>query len=701
MNLRMRALNHVFMTLLVLLFGLLSGQAATAQSLGGGTAHIQASLAAETMRPAPGSKVTLALLMKPEKTWHGYWDNPGDAGQGLSIEWDLPGAVTASPFRYPVPERLLISGLMNHVYEHDYALLFDLTIPPDAKPGESLPISGKARWLACTDSICVPEQGNVQITLTVGGGSVSSEDRARFDAWRAQLPRPLDQPATYKRDGNRISFAIPYPAGAPVGEPWLFAETQGRVRYAEPQVTRRVNDMLVVETSVADGAPDSGPIDGVLVVTPTVALQISATAGDVPSGGMTIGPARADTTAGTALSLTGFLLTLGGALLGGLILNIMPCVFPILSLKAISLAKAGGNERQARSEALAYTAGILLTCLALGGLMLGLKAAGTQVGWAFQLQEPGVIALLLVLMVAITLNLAGLFELGTVSAGQSKAGQGGRAGAFWTGALAAFVATPCSGPFMATAMGAALVLPWPLALTVFAGLALGLASPFLAIAYVPGLRRMMPRPGMWMTVFRRIMAVPMAATALALLWLLWRQIGMGGIVLGVVLSVVTALLLARFGSTQRAGRSPSWSLGAVAILAIGSAAVLAPRYVRSEQVASGETLLGAPFSDLALATARREGKPVFLYFTADWCLTCKVNEANAIDRAEVKTAFTAAGVVTMVGDWTTSDPVITRFLEAQGRSGVPLYLYYPAGAHDPQVLPQVLTASMLRDLVKS
>ncbi len=386
--------------------------------------------------------------------------------------------------------------------------------------------------------------------------------------------------------------------------------------------------------------------------------------------------------------------------MGGLILNIMPCVFPILSLKAISLAKAGGDERRARSEAVAYAGGILLTCLALGGLMLAIRAGGTQVGWAFQLQYPRVNALLLILMVAITLNLAGLFELGTIGVGQSRTMKGGAAGAFWTGALAAFVATPCAGPFLGVAMGAALVLPWPLALTVFAGLAIGFASPFLAIAFVPALRRLMPRPGNWMTVFRRVMAVPMALTALALLWLLWRQLGSGGIVLGVVLAIATALLLGLLGRTQRAGRGINWAIGSVAVLALSAAAIAAPPYVRSDKVTAGAGLAGTPFSEAALASARGAGKPVFLYFTADWCLTCKVNEANAIDRDEVKKAFAAGGVETMVGDWTSADPAITRFLEAHGRSGVPFYLWYPKGAKDAVVLPQVLTPGSLTGLVK-
>ena len=692
----MRFLNGLLMTL-ALLTAFVAGPA-HAQFIT--ELHIHPTLVAETMHPAPGSKVAMALFMQPDNGWHGYWDNPGDAGQGLTIKWDLPGEATATPFRYPVPQRLLIAGLMNHVYEHDYALLFDLIVPPDAKPGQALPIHGQARWLACTKDICVPQQGDVQIALTVGDGKIAPEDRARFDGWRAALPRPLDQSASYKQQGGQVAIAVPYPASAPVGSPWFFAETQGRIKYAQPQSARRKGDMLIVETAAADSAPTTGPIDGVLVVAPNVALQISATAGEVPSGGTAIGPAPAGSM-GVPFSLEGFLLTLGGALLGGLILNIMPCVFPILSLKAISLAKAGGDERKARSEAVAYTGGILLTCLALGALMLAIKAGGTEIGWAFQLQDSRVIALLLVLVVAITLNLAGLFELSVVSVGQDKAAQGGLAGAFWTGALAAFVATPCSGPFMATAMGAALVLPWLLALTVFAGLALGLASPFLAIAFVPTLRRMMPRPGGWMDVFRRIMAVPMGLTALALLWLLWRQIGEGGIALGIGLALVTALLLWLYGRTQRAGKGFNWALGGAALVALSAAAIAAPPLVKSDKVVAGAGLTGSPFSEAALAQARAAGKPVFLYFTADWCLTCKVNEANAIDRSEVRQAFDKAGIVTMVGDWTRSDPAITRFLEAQGRSGVPLYLYYPRGAKAPQVLPQVLTPGTLTDLAKS
>ncbi len=700
MDFPLRWLNGLLMTVLLLLAAGLGSDGAHAQ-IGGafapaGPAHIRASLVAETSAPRAGQTVTLAILMKPDKGWHGYWENPGDAGVGMTVDWETPSGATISAFRYPVPERLLIAGLMNHVYEHDYAVLIDVALPAGLAKGAQVPIRGKAHWLACTDSVCVPEQGEIATTLTIGDGTVSPADRARFDGFRARLPRPLDQHARYAVTGNRITIAVPYPAAAPVGEPWFFALSKQRVRYAEPQIVRRSGDMLVVETAIPDGAAVTGEIDGVLAITPDIALKIKSIPGVVPSGGEVV--SKAAPTSVAALTLTGVLLALGGAFLGGLILNIMPCVFPILSLKAISLAKAGGDERQVRVEALAYTGGILLTCLALGALMLAIRAGGTQIGWAFQLQDPRVIALLVILMVAITLNLLGAFEIGTIGVGQGKAGQGGSTGAFWTGALAAFVATPCTGPFMGAAMGAALVLPWPIALTVFAGLGLGLASPFIALSWIPALRKLMPRPGTWMTTFRRIMAVPMALTVLGLLWLLSRQLGSGGIVLGLGLTLVTAGALILLGQRQHQGKATSWALGGLALALLGTAAIAAPPLVRSDRPATGEGLAGLPFNEARLAALRQAKKPVFLYFTADWCLTCKVNEANAIDTDAVKAAFAKGGIETMVGDWTNADPAISRFLEANGRSGVPLYLYYAPGAAQPQVLPQVLTPATLTAL---
>jgi thiol:disulfide interchange protein len=378
-----------------------------------------------------------------------------------------------------------------------------------------------------------------------------------------------------------------------------------------------------------------------------------------------------------------------------LLLNLMPCVFPILGLKALAIAKAGGDERDARRDALAYTAGIMLSCLALGAVMLALRAAGEEVGWAFQLQDPVIVLLLLLLMVAITANLAGLFEVGGIGAGDSLTRKGGMAGSFWTGVLAAVVATPCTGPFMAAAMGAALLLPVTQALLIFAGLGLGLALPFLAIAYIPALRSRMPKPGPWMDRLRKIMAVPMALTALALLWLLAQLVGRDGWLIGGV--AAAALLVGIIVIVRR--QVPVWSILGIAIVIFAAGFLALGRMPVPLVPAEQGRLGGQAFSEERLAKLQADGRPVFLYFTADWCVTCKVNEAAAIDREETAKAFAKAGIVTMVGDYTRRDPAITRFLGKYGRSGVPLYLYYPKRGK-AQILPQVLTVDTLTELAK-
>ncbi|MET0239652.1 MAG: protein-disulfide reductase DsbD domain-containing protein [Sphingobium sp.] len=685
----MRLANFLFVTWLAMIAALLLGPAASAQPpLGTGAPHIQPQLFAESLDPAPGGTVTLAIAMKPEAGWHGYWVNPGDAGLGMDARWTVPQGASVGALRYPAPHRLLVAGLMNHVFEGPYALLVELRVPSGMRAGQALPVELDAHWLACTDKICVPEQAKLSLALTVGKGAITPDARRRFDGYRAALPRPLGSEAHFARDGDRIRIAIPYPAAAPVESPWFYAAESGVLVHAEPQTARRVGDMLVIESRVADGATDK-PLEGILAVAPGVALSLTAKSGEVPSGGTAIGGAAAG-----AFDATTFLLALGGALLGGLILNIMPCVFPILSLKAISLARAGGDERSVRREAVAYALGALLSCVALGGAIVALRAAGESVGWAFQLQDGRVIAILLVLVVAITANLAGLFALPMLAGGRQ--GEGVR-GAFLTGVLAAFVATPCTGPFMAAAMGAAILMPWPLALLIFGGLGLGLASPFLALAFIPALRRRLPRPGPWMEWLRRIMAVPMALTALALVWLLWRQGGERALLFAAVLAAATLALCLFVGRGQRVGRRIALpaTIGALLLVAGASAAALLP-----QKQAGGEIAGAVGFDEVRLAALRADRKPVFLYFTADWCVTCKVNEAAAIANGDVADAFKKAGVTVMVGDWTRGDPVITRFLEAHGRSGVPLYLYYAPGAAEPTLLPQVLTPATLTTLAR-
>lgn len=640
--------------------------------------HVAIELIAESARPAAGGEVTLAFRAVPQAGWHGYWKNPGDAGVETRVAWTLPAGVTAGPLAYPVPGRLTIAGLMNYVYEAPWTLLTRLELPAGMAAGTRVPVVAKLDYLVCTTQICVPESQVLETVLTIGDGAIDPATRARFDTWRRALPRPLGSAATYQRAGDRFRLSVPFPADADLGKAYFYPAAAGAVDYAAPQRVVRDGDRLVIETKGA-AQPAGGGIEGVLATGEGVGLALSARPGTV-----------ATVRAGGAWRAA--VLAFAGAVLGGLLLNVMPCVFPILSLKALGLARSGESERHARAEALAYAAGVVLVCVSLGAILLGVRAAGSSAGWAFQLQDPRVIGVLLLLVTGIALNLAGLFELPT----PAFAGKSGASGAFMTGALAAFVATPCTGPFMGAALGAALVLPTAAALLVFAGLGLGIALPFLAIGFVPALRRRMPKPGAWMVTFRHILSVPMFLTALALAWVLGRQAGVDGMTIGLAATLLAAFGLWWTGRRQLAGRGGAW-LPALPAIALACVAVLLVRPAASAPATAA--LAGAePFSETRLATLRAEGRPVFAYFTADWCLTCKVNEKAAIETAAVADAFAKGRVAVLVGDWTDGDPVLGRFIEQHNRAGVPLYLWYPKGAGQARVLPQVLTRGMLADL---
>lgn len=644
-----------------------------------GRTHISASLQAETLRPVAGRPVTLAFVMTPEPGWHGYWLNPGDAGKPIDPTWTLPKGVTARPLRYPVPQTLLISGLMNHVYEGQYAVLAEAQVPPGLTPGTRLPIRVHLEWLACTDAICVPEQGDLGLDLVVATDQAAPpENRARFDGYRMKLPRPLGGEALFASDGaGGLRLSIPYPVAAPLAAPHFFPAYGGAKSYAGAQSFVREGDRLIV--TVKDlAAPTNGVVNGVLKIGADRGLEIAARPGAVPES-------RTET------GWRGVLLALFGAIAGGLLLNIMPCVFPVLSLKAMSLLRGATSPASARHEAWAYAAGVMIACIMLGGAVIGLRAGGASIGWAFQLQSPAVVLVLLALSIAITLELHGLWRLAALQIGGNLTTRRGLVGDFWSGVLVAFVATPCTGPFMAGALGAALVLPVTQALAIFAGLGFGIALPFLLLGHVPALRSLLPRPGAWMERVQRWLSLPMGLTAAALVWLLWRQAGMAGLVVGLSVTIGVVLVLWQLGRTQAKGTRFAGAIAVALLLGITGLGIVGLRQ-------AGETARTASansFSEAALAQARVSGKPVFLYFTADWCLSCKVNEASAIDRTEVRAAFDKADVRVIVGDWTNGDPVITRFLEAHGRSGVPLYLWYPAGGGEPQELPQILTPAML------
>ncbi|AKM07861.1 Thiol:disulfide interchange protein [Pelagerythrobacter marensis] len=642
--------------------------------------------------PTAGGEWMLALHFVPRTDeWHGYWSNPGDAGLGMELAWDLPRGWSAGEPLYPVPRRLVIGGLMNHVYEGAYTVLVPIRVPRGADVEAIDPIGLVADYLACTDKLCVPQRAELELD------PAAAEDDPRFVRWRASIAPTLDSRANFAIEDRLLRIGIPLPVDMDLSEPHLFVEERElgrglRPAYARQQTFFREGDLLIAEIPLdqlnlpAEIVREPAPtrLDGILAFSRDVGVRFTAVPGAVPNAGNPV-PVR---------EIPPFWILVAGAIAGGLLLNIMPCVFPILSLKALSLARAGGSQAEARREGLAYTAGVLIACIGLGALLLALRSAGEAVGWAFQLQEPGVVIGLLALATAIAANLAGLFDLPSFSLTR----RGEPAGAFATGVLAAFVATPCTGPFMAAALGAALILPPVEALLLFASLGFGLALPFLAIGLIPALRRLLPRPGPWMETFRRIMSVPMALTAAALLWLCFR---LGGTTFGwgaAALAAVIVVILAVLGRRRFAARP--WAGLLAALLVTGAAIAFLPRVV-SEEVEVAESLLDpTPFSKSALADARATGRPVFVWFTADWCVSCKVNESVAIEREATREAFQRAGVVTLRGDWTRRDPAITEFLSNHGAAGVPLYLWYEPGEEGRQ-LPQVLGPDALVTLAQA
>ncbi|OSZ69182.1 hypothetical protein CAP39_10370 [Sphingomonas sp. IBVSS1] len=690
--------------LLAALALLLAPVAATAQAVSD-QPHTRVELLAASRTPAAGQMLDVGIELTPRAGWHTYWKNPGDAGAPTRVAWTLPGATPApADLNYPVPGTLVVSGLMNHVYEKANVLTTRIAVPAGLAAGTAFPVQVQVDWLVCSHEQCVPESATLSLPLVIGDGAADAAMGPRLVAAAAALPKPLAAAATWAKQGNRFVLAVPLAGLDKVKSAWFFPEGDLVITHVTPQKVTIAGDALRIETDAATPGPE-GDVAGVLRVDMAgeapIGFAITAKPGTVPAAGTPLGSGGDDAGAGGGSGEPGLALVLLGAVLGGLILNVMPCVFPILSLKALALARGNVDAAKARGEALAYTAGVVLVVTALGGVVLALRAAGSQVGWAFQLQDPRVIAFLLLLVTGIALNLAGLFEitLSTGNLGQDKAREGGLSGSFFTGALAAFVATPCTGPFMAGALGAALVLPTVQALSVFAGLGFGLALPFLLIGFVPALRKRLPKPGAWMVRLRAILSVPMFLTALALAWVLGQQVGVNGMAIGLAGTLGFGLFLWWLGARQHGGKSLAIP-GVLSLATLVAAVLLVP--TTAPAGATGTTtaaieLNAVKFTPAALAELREQRKPVFLYMTADWCLTCKVNEKGAMADARVAEAFKAKGITVMEGDWTRSDPAISAWLAEHKRAGVPVYVYYDAQGGETE-LPQILTADMLTSL---
>ncbi|WP_292044667.1 MULTISPECIES: protein-disulfide reductase DsbD [unclassified Brevundimonas] len=680
------------------------------------TERIEAELVPMSQWVAPGSTTVVAVRQKIAPGWHTYWRNPGDSGGATSLTWTLPQGVTADPILWPLPSRQRLMSLMNYGYSGEVLLPVPIHAPASARPGEILTLTTDALFLVCSDQMCVPQPMTLSLALPVrdGAAPLARPWGAQIERLIETAPRPAGIEARLTAQGDRLTLTA---TGGPladgdVGQAYFFPYDGDRIDHAAAQTGQVGPDGLTLILAPGKRGADAA-LSGVLA-TDRGAWEIKAVPGPpLPSaqgrGGLSpLADADARPAGGGVWT---FVQALGLALLGGLVLNLMPCVFPVLAMKAASLSAAAHDPRRARRDGLAFTAGVLVSFLALAGGLLALRAAGQAIGWGFQLQSPGVVAALALIMLLVGLNLSGVFHVG---AGLQSAGSGplsrlpGAAGAFFTGVLAVVVAAPCTAPFMAAALGAALVLAWPLALAVFLMLGLGLALPYLAVSLSPGLLARLPRPGVWMARLKGVLAFPMYGAALWLVWVFAKQGGVdavGLLLTAALMLAFTAWLAGLAQDARQNGRRPVMAAlcaTVAGLLAVGLAGVAAGAARTADAGPRSESgaLDAQPWSAAAVAEATSAGRPVLVNLTADWCVTCKINERAALSSPRVAQAVKQANAVYLVGDWTRRDDAITRELQAHGRSGVPLYLVYRPGRAEPDILPQLLTEGVVIDALK-
>ena len=685
----------------------------------------------QTPEAAAAQPVWVGLQITHAPEWHTYWKNAGDSGMPTELQWTLPPGVMAGDIAWPLPKKIPIGHLANYGYEGTVLLPVPLIITPEYKPGvlaDALDVKLKATWLVCRKE-CIPQDG--EFALKIPLRSSTALNGAAFDA--ALKSQPADVAGAHqvalKDDGKRLAVRV---AGLPVdvrGQPLeLFPESPGVVVTAatpakpgEPVGARSWSqhwdgDVWTADVPVSPERADSPEKMTLVLVAGERGWRAEApVAGAWPALALPAGvsPAleaalKANANAGanapppaapTAVPATTFVWALLGALIGGLVLNLMPCVFPVLAIKVLGFTQHADDRRAHRTSGLAYTAGVVLSFLALGALMLALRAAGQQLGWGFQLQSPAVVAALTVLFTVIGLNLAGVFEFGSFLPSRlaTLEARNPVANSFLTGMLAVAVASPCTAPFMGASLGLAVGLPAVQALLIFAAIGLGMALPYLAASWWPAVARLLPKPGAWMDTFKKFMAFPMFGTAVWLLWVLGQQTGIDGAGALLALLVVLALVLWALGLTGRTRIVlASFSIAAGALLA----SAIGPNVIKMAEAATpvAETP-GArwqPWSAERVQTALGAGQPVFVDFTAAWCVTCQYNKKTTLASAEVLSAMDAAKVQTFRADWTRRDAAITAELQKLGRNGVPVYVLQAPG-QAPVVFSEILSVTEVKD----
>ncbi|MET3663920.1 thioredoxin family protein [Caulobacter sp. 1776] len=682
--------------------------------------HIESELVAQEAGIAPGGTVYVALRQKIIPGWHTYWRNPGDAGEATRIAWTLPAGWSAGDMVWPTPKKAKLGPLLDYAYEGEVLIPVPITAPADAQVGTTISLNAAVSYLVC-EQVCVPEDVKLTLLLPVVGGAPAADPKWGAVVGRvlADAPKPAGLKAVFKFDGQALKLAVTGGPlkGADLAGAYFFPYSPKVIEHAADQAIERgpegVTLTLKPGYDFVGGGTAPAELAGVLS-TKGGAWEVTATAGEPPATAAGLGapPAEAAPPAGMTGGLVGALLF---AFVGGLILNLMPCVFPVLSMKAASLAGHAHDAGKTRLQGLVFLLGVVATFLALAGLLLAVRAGGAAVGWGFQLQSPLVVAGLALLMLLVALNMSGVFEIGTSvqNVGSGASAKGGATGAFFTGALAVVVAAPCTAPFMAGALGYALTQPTLVSLAVFLALALGFAAPFVAVAFIPGLLKLLPRPGAWMDVLKKGLAFPMYGAALWLVWVFAQQSGPLSLA-----HLLAAGVLAAFGAwlyglaqARRAVGEPALVSLLIALAALGLAVTVAifgalaahpptDAVTASAETPSGPGLTAEAWSPERVKALQAEGRPILVDFTAAWCVTCQVNEKVALSGAKVAEAFKARNAVYMKADWTNRDPVIAKALAEFGRVGVPLYVVYPKNGGAPVILPQLLTEGLVIEAIE-
>jgi len=675
------------------------------------TDNVRAELVSEVSEVKPGEPFWVALRQTIKPHWHTYWKNPGDSGLPTEIAWNLPAGVEAGPIVWPTPTLIDVGGVINYGFQDDVLLLVKITPPADL--AGTLALKADANWLVC-DDVCIPEEGKFALDLPVGSAAkpADADTRALFDKARRVVPTDSPWPARFglARSGDP-TLVVDARGLKPdtIRSVYFFPAEWGAVASMARQTASVTVEGIRIPLRKGDAKATTAPqsIAGTLVLTEKTGDGEQRQAFDMVAS---LDPAVVPSAAPLAASNEGESLTLVQALLfallGGLILNLMPCVFPVLAMKAAAFARLAGHERGAmRRDGIAYTAGVLVAFGAMAAAVIAIRATIGEVSWGFQFQSPIFSLLVAYLFFVVGLNLAGAFEIGGsfTGMGQGLAARSGATGAFFTGVLAVVVATPCTAPFMAAALGFALSQPAPQTVAVLLAMGLGLALPFLALSTTPALQRLMPRPGAWMDRLRQFLAFPMFASAVWMIWVLTQQTGPDGVIyaLGGMILIAFAIWLLRLGSAGTLGAWLRRGLAAAAVLLAFAAVVKLEDGPATAASTTGGPSTGVSFdgwerfSRARMTEAAAAGKPVFVDFTAAWCITCLVNERVALETPGTRRAFEQTGTVKLKGDWTNRDPEITSVLKELGRAGVPLYLYWAPGAERPKILPQVLTEAAI------